>query len=321
MILLDRINKFLKSWAMAVAMVVGIASYLIYRELPLSVETKVSIRAFIDFLIPTMVFAMLYVTFCKVNLRDVKFTRWHLVLSVFQIAFMVVLAVILHFVTDEVTQVLLQAAFICLASPTATGSVVVLTTRFGGNSETTTAYTIISNLITAFCVPVLLPLMSPQETDIFGTFLLILKRVTPLLVIPLFFAYLTQRFKPAVSTFLSSFRNLPMYLWAVAMCLALAMTMRFILTSNFPVSVEVAIAFVSMFVCFILFFCGKKLGGMYGEKIGAGQGLAQRNTVFIIWLGSNFLSPISSIAGGFYSIWQNSFNSYQMYKFSKNGKL
>ena len=33
-----------------------------------------------------------------------------------------------------------------------------------------------------------------------------------------------------------------------------------------------------------------------------------------IWMGYTFLTPATSIAGGFYSIWHNVYNSWQLYK-------
>ena len=50
------------------------------------------------------------------------------------------------------------------------------------------------------------------------------------------------------------------------------------------------------------------------DSITAGQALGQKNTVFAIWMGFTFFTPITSIAGGFYSVWHNIVNSYQLYE-------
>ena len=42
------------------------------------------------------------------------------------------------------------------------------------------------------------------------------------------------------------------------------------------------------------------------------QSLGQKNTVFSIWMGYTFFTPLTSITGGFYSIWQNLINSWQL---------
>ncbi len=317
----SKLKHFINQYILLIAMVWGIIAYLIYHNLDLSVATRAAVNSIVDFLIPTMVLVMLYITFCKVNLRKLKFTRWHLMLFLFQVIVMAGITVIASLLQGTKFVVLAEAAFICVASPTATGSVVVLTQRWGGNSETTTTYTLISNLITAFFVPVMIPFMSTQDYSLYDSFLMIVRRVTPLLVTPMLMALMTQILFPKVIEIVKQWKDLPLYLWAVAMCLAISLTLRYLITSEFGIPIEIAVAFVSMIVCAFLFFFGKKIGRKYGEHIGAGQGLAQRNTVFIIWLGSTFLHPSCAIAGGFYSLWQNLFNTYQMRKFEKEGKI
>ena len=239
----------------------------------------------------------------------------------FQVLLMALVTLIAYFLQNTKFVVLAEAAFICVASPTATGSVVVLTQRWGGNSETTTTYTLISNVITALFVPVMIPFMSLQDYSLYDSFLMIVRRVTPLLIVPMLMALLTQIIFPKVIDVVKTWKDLPLYLWAIAMCLAISMTLRYLITSEFGIPIEIAVAFVSMVVCAVLFYSGKRIGRVYGEHIGAGQGLAQRNTVFIIWLGSTFLHPSCAIAGGFYSLWQNLFNTWQMRKFEREGKI
>lgn len=302
-------------------MVMGITAYLIYHNLDLSTSIRETVNIIVDYTIPSMVLMMLYVTFCKVNLRKLQFTRWHLMLFIFQVVLMTLLTTITSFLQGTKYVVLAEASFICVASPTATGSVVVLTQRWGGNSETTTTYTLISNVITALFVPLMIPFMSTQDYSLYDSFLMIVRRVTPLLIVPMVLALITQILFPKVIEIVKTWKDLPLYLWAVAMCLAISLTLRYLITSEFGIAIEIAVAFVSMICCAFLFYFGKKIGRIYGEHIGAGQGLAQRNTVFIIWLGSTFLHPSCAIAGGFYSLWQNLFNTYQMRKFEKEGKI
>ena len=58
----------------------------------------------------------------------------------------------------------------------------------------------------------------------------------------------------------------------------------------------------------------------YDETIAGTQTLGQKNTVFAIWMGATFMNPVTATAGGFYSVWHNLFNSYQMYKARKEQK-
>ena len=41
------------------------------------------------------------------------------------------------------------------------------------------------------------------------------------------------------------------------------------------------------------------------DEITAGQALGQKNSGFLIWLGYSYMTPVTSVAGGLYSIWQN----------------
>ena len=58
---------------------------------------------------------------------------------------------------------------------------------------------------------------------------------------------------------------------------------------------------------------GKKIGRRYDDSISSGQALGQKNTVFAIWMGYTFFTPVTAVAAGFYSVWHNVVNSYQLY--------
>lgn len=38
------------------------------------------------------------------------------------------------------------------------------------------------------------------------------------------------------------------------------------------------------------------------DEITAGQALGQKNSGFLIWLGYSYMTPVTSVAGGLYSI-------------------
>ncbi|MBQ5478324.1 MAG: transporter, partial [Bacteroidaceae bacterium] len=79
-------------------------------------------------------------------------------------------------------------------------------------------------------------------------------------------------------------------------------------------------AVAALITCAIQFALGKMIGGKYNDRISGGQALGQKNTVFTIWLGATFLTPVTSIAGGFYSVCHNVVNSYQLYKVRKTAE-
>lgn len=98
------------------------------------------------------------------------------------------------------------------------------------------------------------------------------------------------------------------------MAIAIAVTVKSIVHSHVSVGYQAGIAAVSLICCVLQFFVGKRIGGHYGDAISSGQALGQKNTVFAIWMGYTFMTPVTSIAGGFYSVWHNIFNSYQLYR-------
>ena len=60
------------------------------------------------------------------------------------------------------------------------------------------------------------------------------------------------------------------------------------------------------------------------DEITAGQALGQKNSGFLIWLGYSYMTPVTpvtSVAGGLYSIWPNVINSLELYEQShRTGK-
>jgi BASS family bile acid:Na+ symporter len=106
-------------------------------------------------------------------------------------------------------------------------------------------------------------------------------------------------------------------MWTVALSLAIAVTVRALYNSSISIAEMTGIAVVSLAGCLLQFWLGKAIGGHYGFRLEGGQALGQKNTIFAIWLGYTFLSPISATAGGFYSIWHNLVNTYQLYKYRK----
>ena len=100
----------------------------------------------------------------------------------------------------------------------------------------------------------------------------------------------------------------------MSLALAIAVTTRIIVHSDFGLAVDCGIALSSLIACAVQFFIGRKIGIRYGSRIAACQAFGQKNTTLAIWMGYTFLTPATSIAGGFYSIWHNVYNSWQLYK-------
>ena len=84
--------------------------------------------------------------------------------------------------------------------------------------------------------------------------------------------------------------------------------------------VMAGIAVVSLVCCLGQFAFGRFIGRRNGEIITGGQSLGQKNTVFAIWFAYTFLTPVTAIAGGFYSLWHNLVNTRQLYRHNHEKK-
>jgi len=306
--------KFVKNWTLPISMITGAAAYFIYVNVPIFAPTRPYANDVVGIVQPVLIFSMLFLTFCKISPRDLRLRRWYLWNILIQVFLFTAFSVVLILYPDTPSRVLVESAMLCLICPTATAAAVV-TAKLDGNAADITAYTIIINLAVALVAPLLLPLAHPHPGLTFlPTFGMIIHKVFPILICPLLAAWAVRCFCPPLLKVLLKAKDLSFYLWAVALAIAIAVTVKAIVHSDMPVTCEIGIAAVSLACCLFQFAAGKHIGRRYGERIEGGQALGQKNTVFIIWMGYTFLSPITAVAGGFYSVWHNVINSRQLYQ-------
>ena len=310
-------HKFLRDWSLPIAMAGGVIMYLLYTNIPLFDGTHGFVSSVLAVVQPVLIFAMLFVTFCKVRIKELKPSKWHLWLLAFQLLSFIAISLSIAIVPDmpATLRVLLEAAMMCLMCPTATAAAVI-TARLGGNSASLISYTMQINIAVALVAPLFLALSHPVEgMSLASSFMLIMGKVFPLLLLPLLCSEIVRRLLPRLHAVLvTKGRNLPFYLWLVALSLAIAMTSRAIAHSSLSIWVMAGIAAVSLVCCIVQFAFGRFIGRRNGELIAGGQSLGQKNTVFAIWFACTFLTPVTAIAGGFYSLWHNLVNTWQLYK-------
>ena len=306
--------RFYKNWALLISMTMGVVLYLIYATLPLPAGTGAIVSRVIDFLQPTLIFAMLFVTFCKLSPRDLKPCRWHLWALLIQVGMFTLMAGILILFPTLQARLLIESAMICFICPTACAAAVVCA-KLGGNAAHLTGYILLINMAAALFIPLIVPLVNPQEGLTFlSTFLTILRRVFPTLIFPLLLAWGIRYTMPQLARRLQNTGDTAFYLWTIALTMAIAVTTRSIAHSQVPLPMLIGIALVALICCWLQFTIGRRMGRPTDDYIAAGQAMGQKNTVFAIWMAYTFLTPVTAIAGGFYSVWHNLFNSYQLYR-------
>lgn len=311
--------RFMKTWTLPLAMLAGAAAYFVYTAIPWLDGTHRLAAGTVAVVQPLLIFAMLFLTFCRIDPRDLRLKGWHLRLVAVQLLLFAAAAGVLVCFPETHLRVLVESAMLCLLCPTATAAAVV-TARLEGNAASITTYTLLINLAVALAAPLLLPLAHPHEgLDFSAAFAMIIRKVFPLLIFPLAAALLVRRRWPRLHAACAAAGDAAFYLWAFSLALAIAVTTKAIVHEQVHVGYQLGIALVSLLCCLGQFLLGKRIGGLSGERIEGGQALGQKNTVFIIWMGYTFLSPITALAGGFYSVWHNVVNSCQLYRKSKRG--
>lgn len=149
---MQQIIRFLKNWTLPTGMACGILIFLTFHFLHWLDPIKPAVQATAEFLMPTVLFIMLFATFCKVNPREMRITGWHLWLVAFQLLSCLAIAMFLHFVPGFRHALLAEGLMICLVCPTA-GAAAVITGKLGGSETSLTTYTILSNLAATYSTP------------------------------------------------------------------------------------------------------------------------------------------------------------------------
>ena len=134
----------------------------------------------------------------------------------------------------------------------------------------------------------------------------------PLLLLPLITAQLVRLLFPRLNNMLVARQELSFYIWAVSLSLAIAVTTRSIFHTHTTLATQLWLIVTSLLACLFQFWAGRRIGSHYGDTVTAGQALGQKNTVLAIWVGYTFFTPVTAIAGGFYSIWHNVINTLQL---------
>ena len=263
-------------------------------------------------LTPVLIAAMLFITFCRVDIRQMRLEWSHLWMLLIQF---VGAAVVYYTVTPLLGQEVGQGAMICVMAPIAMAAVVI-GGMLGGNVTMMVTYSLVCNLVTALIAPYMLHAFGNGDC----TFAQIISRVAPTLIAPFVVAQLCRWLLPKVAAWFAAHSSISFYLWLISLILVMGRTTLFILNADADPMVEVELALVALVLCFVQFKTGRFLGRYTGDVVATTQSVGQKNTIFAIWLSLNFLNPIASIAPTAYIVWQNLANSWQMWKHERKAK-
>lgn len=299
----------------------GAAAYLVFAFTPGLEEAAAFFDPIFAAILPTFMFLVLFVTFCKVDFRKLRPVAWHFWTGLFQLIFIAALmGLMLGFSMAGDSLVLMEAILMCVICPCATAAAVV-TQKLGGSLEQMTTYTFLSNFLTALLVPVCFPMIEKgADITFMAAFLKILHEVFIVLIVPMLLAYVVKHHMHRLHAWIISINDLSYYLWGCSLMIVTGTTVKNIVNAESTVALLLAIALLGLVMCVVQFAVGRYIGHFFNHAQESGQALGQKNTAFAIWLSSTYLNPLSSVGPGCYILWQNIINSIEIWQHRKYKK-
>lgn len=310
-------KQFLKDWTLPVAIILGSALYLLFAYVPSLESTALILGPVCETILPLSVFATLFVTFSKVNFHLMRLCRWHLVIVFLQL--LLVALTVATILASEYAGAgssikwMLEAVLVCIIAPCATAAPVV-TAKLGGDITQMTTFTLFSSLVGAVLIPAVFPLLEPSTGATFlSAFLIILRKMAVILVLPLVMGYIVRHWVEPVRRFIVSHSDLGFYSWAFSLSITAGVTLRNIIHSNSGSMVLLCIALFTLVTAIFQYIVGNLIGQHYHVTCCTVQGMFQKNTALAIWVAWLYLSPLASVGAGCYVLWQNMINSYELW--------
>ena len=312
------IITFLKNWTLPAAITTGMVVYFTFHYVPALDELGEWLEPFFDTILPFFMGMILFTTFCRVNFHRMRITGWHIWISVVQIALvMMTTAFIIGYSMKGHDLIVMEGVLTCIIGPGAAAAAVV-TGKLGGNLESMTTYTFLSNFVTALLVPLVFPLIDSDVTmGFWPEFFLILYKVCLVLVVPMIAAYIVKHYLHTLHRWIVGIEDLSFYMWGISLSIVTGVTVKNIVNAHTTWGFILTLAVLSLGLCFIQFAIGRYIGHFFNSTTESGQALGQKNTAFAIWIAYTYLNPLSSVGPGCYIIWQNAVNSLEIWHHRK----
>ena len=259
------IKAFIDRNALVLAMVIGALGYPWFRHLA--------------WLLPPLIFMMLFFTFCKVNPLDLRLHAWHWIVLGMQMAltagvyygllYLMTTLAQTHNISQEEIAIITQGIMMCVIMPTATAAPIIAG-KLGGSIQNLTTFTLLSNIATAIVVPAFFPVVNPTAGIHFlEAGWIILRKVTPLLLGPFFAAWILrliynaeQRRKGTGKTFTLSktWASMPFYLWASTLIILMADLTYTLVTQHYNWWTVFVLCMGALVAFFVQFYLGRYIG-------------------------------------------------------------
>lgn len=272
-----------------------------------------NVCASLSFLVPFLIFTILFLTFTAVDIKKLRIEKIHVWLMVYQLVASALLFMAVTWGGGH--KIVAEGLMMASLTPVAASSTVVAC-MLGANRQTMTGYSIIGNLFIALVAPLFFTLIGDHPEHSLGmSYLLMMSKIGSTLALPFFLALAMQRVWPKANATVARYSGMSYYVWALALLLTIGQTIHYIFNHGAGHWHIIAwLGALSLASCALQFWLGRKLGHRYGDPISGAQLMGQKNSAMGIWMCSTFLSPLSSVFMAFYSVYQNLFNAWQIAK-------
>lgn len=273
---------------------------------------------YLSFLSPYLIFMMLFITYCKLKIHDIKPGKEHIMLICVQM----VMAFAVFFILSPLNHTVGEGIFICIFIPTATAAPVI-TAMLGGSISFVATYSLLCNALIAIGGPFILAAIGDHpEISFVRSTMIISSKVFPLILGPLAIALLLRYVFPKLHSKIESHQSISFYLWAFSLFIIVGSCVSFTINTwdNKLIWVVISLVVGALAVCLCQFAVGRKIGKHFGDAVSGGQSLGQKNTVLAVWIAMTYMNPIASIAPAAYIAWQNIVNSWQLVRHSSKVK-
>lgn len=227
----------------------------------------------LSFLPPYLIFAMLFVTYCRISSNEVRFSTFHWVL----LAAQMILGTTIYAVLYSIDPLLAQGGMMCSFVPTAMAATTI-GGMLGANVATMASFCLMSNMGVAIAAPIAFAAIGAHpELSFIQSVGIILWKVVPLLIMPFVCAILLENLAPKWHEAIRKKQIISFWLWAASLTVVLGRTVEFLIaqpSENY--SIEIMLAGIALVICLLQFTLGRYIGRRFGDTVAGGQLIGQK---------------------------------------------
>lgn len=265
----------------------------------------------LTFLVRYTVMVMLFLAFLNIDFNWKILHRNHLAVLAVQLS----LPIAIFYLLRPYNQDIALACFTIGIAPTAAGAP-VMAAFLKTKVEFVTASVILSTPLVALFLPIVLPFMVPVDQPI--NTLEVLGPTAVLVFVPLILSQLIRKYRKGWLPTLNRLKDLPFYLFVFNIYIAAGKATHFIrFESSVSSSVLVLTGLAVALVGLLMFKIGEHLIGRQIYTLESGLALGRKNTMFALWVALTFINPMVALGPIFYILFQNSYNSWQLFNLNK----